>query len=592
SCRAWLALEQAGLDSQARWLGPQGAAAWNALQLRVGAWHAALAAVPRLPAGAPPAAPLAELLCGDLFSPALLGLALLPDWLEPLLGAERVILPIGARLRAPGPGRGLRDLPLLLLAALLRQRGVAVELPAVLGRFDPPEPAAAGVRLEAAGAAVEGPCLWLAIGKLRHPEIPLLAFEATGLAVRLVETEAAAPLPELFADAPRLRCLATDPVLQADPAAAPATDWLEALAGWSLLQGLARDLAAQRLELDHSLAAAWRQDRPRLLLVPEENSRGCERLVMQARHQGVPHGALHHTAELLPLHSPGRWQRHLEEQDPLLVPLRGGGSAGGDRAVLSADPVRAHLLEGLELEASLPLPAAPAVGWLHYPLQQQSVLPRADPLAYWQALGGVEQALRDRGVPLLLARRRPRRRLNRSSRSTRSSNGRWASSPLPRKRCCRSSVATPWIASQSAREVVVSNRPRSHSACTAASCRSPEGSCSANQAGKASGVQTGRGVSGSSNSEGRASRAGRTTTPARPRAIASRWPVPRWPGATTTQLSASRAARGRSPGAATGSRPWARASARPAGSRGGLRASSSGTPRSLSACSTPPRACQ
>ncbi|MFN5162057.1 MAG: hypothetical protein ACK5IA_09295, partial [Cyanobacteriota bacterium] len=213
--------------------------------------------------------------------------------------------------------------------------------------------------------------------------------------------------------------LATDPVLQADPAAAaapplpsaaaaaPATDWVEALAGWSLLQGLARDLAAQRLELDHSLAAAGRQDRPRLLLVPEENSRGCERLVMQARLQGVPHGALHHTAELLPLHSPGRWQRHLEEQDPLLVPLRGGGSAGGDRAVLSADPVRAHLLEGLELEASLPLPAAPAVGWLHYPLQQQSLLPLADPLAYWQALGGVEQALRDRGVPLLLARKPP-----------------------------------------------------------------------------------------------------------------------------------------------------------------------------------------
>lgn len=424
SCRAWLALEQAGLDARARWLGPLGASAWNALQLRVGAWHAALAAVPRLPAGAPPAGALAELLCGDLFSPALLGLALLPDWLEPLLGAEQVILPIGARLRAPGPGRGLGDLPLLLLAALLRQRGVAVEMPAVLGRFDPPDPSAAGVRLEAGGAAVEGPCLWLAIGKLRHPEIPLLAFEATGLAVRLVETEAAAPLPDLFADAPRFRGLATAPVLLADPAAAaapplppagaeaPAGDWLEALAGWSLLQAIAGDLAADRLELDHRLAAAWRQDRPRLLLVPEENSRGCERLVMQARSHGVPHGALHHTAELLPLHSPGRWQRHLEDQDPLLVPLRaggsgGGGGGGGDRAVLSADPVRAHLLEGLELEASLPLPAAPAVGWLHYPLQQQSLLPLADPLAYWQALGGVEQALRDRGVPLLLARKPP-----------------------------------------------------------------------------------------------------------------------------------------------------------------------------------------
>jgi hypothetical protein len=47
------------------------------------------------------------------------------------------------------------------------------------------------------------------------------------------------------------------------------------------------------------------------------------------------------------------------------------------------------------------------VGWLHYPLQQQSLLPLADPLAYWQALGGVEQALRDRGVPLLLARKPP-----------------------------------------------------------------------------------------------------------------------------------------------------------------------------------------
>ena len=76
-------------------------------------------------------------------------------------------------------------------------------------------------------------------------------------------------------------------------------------------------------------------------------------------------------------------------------------------SVLSLDPVRAHLLDALELEGPHPLPRQPAVGWLHYPLQQQSLLPLADPVAYWNAVERVRADLAAEGLPLRLARKPP-----------------------------------------------------------------------------------------------------------------------------------------------------------------------------------------
>jgi hypothetical protein len=83
------------------------------------------------------------------------------------------------------------------------------------------------------------------------------------------------------------------------------------------------------------------------------------------------------------------------------------GRSAPPGSVLLLDAVRAHLLEALELEAGLPPPPGRAVGWLHYPLQQQSLMPLADPKAYWDCLVVVRQGLEGQGVPLRLARKPP-----------------------------------------------------------------------------------------------------------------------------------------------------------------------------------------
>ena len=40
-----------------------------------------------------------------------------------------------------------------------------------------------------------------------------------------------------------------------------------------------------------------------------------------------------------------------------------------------------------------PSPCSPAVGWLHYPLHQQALLPLADPVSYWEAVETVRADL-------------------------------------------------------------------------------------------------------------------------------------------------------------------------------------------------------
>jgi hypothetical protein len=424
SLKAWAELERRQLEAGVRWLGPCGAGPWQQLQERLDAWTRALALVGSPGPGAPAGSTIEELLCGDLAAPALLSLALLPAWIDQLAGAETVAIPVGRAFRSPRFGQ-LGDLPLLALAAGLEGLGQGIERLAVLdpigaGASDPGAPPLSTSwtgRLRAPGA-------WLAIGKLRHPELTLLALEAAGMPVRLFASEQAAPLPSLFAgtptyrwhDAPRDQAAQPAPPPPCPPPAAAAAGpeaWLAALGAWAPLVQEARHLAAERLRLDRSLAAHWDKEPPRLVVVPEENSRAVERLVALARRRAVPHAVLHHTAEVLPLQSAGRFQRHLRPGDLRLVPLRGQRHSSREQApfpaaaVLMLDPVRAHLLDAVELEGPLPLAPVGAVGWLHYPLQQQSLVPFADPEAYWQAFEQVAVTLAARGMSLQLARKPP-----------------------------------------------------------------------------------------------------------------------------------------------------------------------------------------
>ena len=437
SLKAWAALEAGGAESGVRWLGPLGPQDWElSLSLRQD-WHQGLADIPVLTPGEPASADLAELLTGDLATPALLSLSLLPAWTRQLAPSSRICLPVGRHFRPPRFSR-LGDLPLMALASALRHHGHQVEL---LGELEPESPghspappgAGAGWRLEPPTAAA-----WLAIGKLRHPEVCLVALEAAGLAVALFESDSAPPLPDLFEDSPRFLCHARldhlhtesgePPLAPAGGARASAREWLDVLRTWPPLKAEARAIAAERQRLDAMLARHFCRSAPRIVLVPEENSLPVERLLLQARAFRCPIAILHHTAEVLPLQAPLRWQRHISRGDPLVVPLRGqrppsaqsdlqgsrDPSQGSERpspseqaSVLMLDAVRAHLLDALELEAPLPFPSPPAVGWLHYPLHQQALVPLADPASYWEAVETVRRGLKDRGVTLYLARKPP-----------------------------------------------------------------------------------------------------------------------------------------------------------------------------------------
>ncbi|WP_323242851.1 hypothetical protein [Synechococcus sp. BA-124 BA4] len=188
---------------------------------------------------------------------------------------------------------------------------------------------------------------------------------------------------------------------------------MAALGDWHPLVQEAQHLAERRLRLDRSLAEHWALEPPRLILVPEENSRAVERLVILARQKAVPHAVLHHTAEVLPFQSTGRFQRHLRPGDARLVPLRGQRRSSRDQphtpaaAVVMLDPVRAHLLDAVELEGPIPQALDGSVGWLHYPLQQQSLVPFADTEAYWGAFDRIATELAAHGIPLQLARKPP-----------------------------------------------------------------------------------------------------------------------------------------------------------------------------------------
>lgn len=425
SLKAWAELERRQLEAGVRWLGPCGEGPWREFQERLQAWSRALATVGSPGPGASATSTMEELLCGDLAAPALLTLALLPTWIEQLDQAEAVCIPVGRAFRPPRFGQ-LGDLPLLALAAGLEGRCTTIERPAVLdpiglGVSDPSPP-----RLADWTGRLSGSGVWLAIGKLRHPELTLLALEAAGLSVRLFEAERAAPLPDLFAGTPTYRwhddlddCprhLQPPPPCPCPPpsgAEAVPEAWLAALGDWHPLVQEAQHLAARRLRLDRSLAEHWALEPPQLILVPDENSRAVERLVTLARQKAVPHAVLHHTAEVLPLQSTGRFQRHLRPGDALLVPLRGQRHLSRDRphtpaaAVVMIDPVRAHLLEAVELEGPIPQALNSAVGWLHYPLQQQSLVPFADPEAYWRAFDLLSTELAAQGIPLQLARKPP-----------------------------------------------------------------------------------------------------------------------------------------------------------------------------------------
>ncbi|MCT0248067.1 glycosyltransferase family 4 protein [Synechococcus sp. CS-205] len=424
SLKAWAELERRQLDAGVRWLGPSGAGPWGELQERLQAWNLALAKVGSPGPGSPAGSTIEELLCGDLAAPALLTLALLPSWIEQLAPAETVSIPVGRTFRPPRFGQ-LGDLPLLALAAGLEGRCSRLECLPVLDPIG-----SGGADHKPPGSSswtghLNSPRAWLAIGKLRHPELTLLALEAAGLSVRLFESERAAPLPALFAGTPAYRWnddLDGPSDHQASPqslrlptsgAEAGPEAWLAALAAWQPLVQEARHLAERRLRLDRSLAEHWSQEPPQLILVPEENSRAVERLVALARQKAVPHAVLHHTAEVLPLHSPGRFQRHLRPGDTRLVPLRGQRLSSRDRShspaasVVMLDPVRAHLLDAVELEGSIPMEKDGAVGWLHYPLHQQSLVPFADPGAYWNAFDLLRSALAAHGIPLQLARKPP-----------------------------------------------------------------------------------------------------------------------------------------------------------------------------------------
>lgn len=418
SLKAWARLEQAGATAGVHWLGGRGAAAWAATEVRLADWKQQLDALAPIAVEAPLQEPIRELLSGDLIAPALLSLALLPVWADELQGFARILLPVGERFRTPRFSK-LGDLPALVLAAVLGGRGQAVTLVAALPRQAGPATTAA----ETGSPTAPQGAVCLAIGKLRHPEWPLVQLEAAGLPVLLFEPGPAPPLPELFHDSCRWRAhaqlpadLAAAPVPPACPAEAErasAAAWLEALGRWPLLAQDAEAVARERQRLDQLLARQLERSRPVLALVPDENDLALERFTQRMRHNRQACAVLHHSAEVQPGGLPLRWQRHLRPQDARLVPLRGQRLADGDPAdpstgaVLCLDPVRAHLLDALDLQAPLPWPQEMAVGWVHYPLQQQTLIPLADPREYWQAVGGLHRQLAELGIPLLLARKPP-----------------------------------------------------------------------------------------------------------------------------------------------------------------------------------------
>lgn len=418
SLKAWVRLEEAGASEGVHWLGGRGATAWSATEERLADWTRQLEALTPIPVDAPLQEPIRELLSGDLITPALLSLALLPVWAEELQPFERILLPVGERFRPPRFSR-LGDLPALVLAAVLGGRGQAVRLVAALPRQAGPADTAPE---QNSGASPDG-AVCLAIGKLRHPEWPLVQLEAAGLPVLLFEPGPAPALPDLFQDSGRWRAHARLPAdLPAAPMPPPcpaeaerasASTWLEALGRWPLLALDAEAVGGERQRLDQRLARQLERSRPILALVPDENDLALERFTQLMRHDGHACAVLHHSAEVQPGGLPLRWQRHLRPQDARLVPLRGQRRADGDPAdpstgaVLCLDPVRAHLLDALDLQAPLPWPQEMAVGWVHYPLQQQALIPLADPEEYWQAVGSLHRQLAALGIPLLLARKPP-----------------------------------------------------------------------------------------------------------------------------------------------------------------------------------------
>ena len=418
SLKAWARLEQAGASEGVHWLGGRGSKAWSATDARLADWKQQLDALTPIAVDTPLQEPIRELLSGDLITPALLSLALLPVWAEELQPFQRILLPVGERFRPPRFSR-LGDLPALVLAAVLGGRGQDVSLVAALPRHTgPADPAPE----ENSGASPDG-AVCLAIGKLRHPEWPLVQLEAAGLPVLLFEPGPAPALPDLFHDSCRWRAHARLPAsLPAAPVPPPcpaeaerasASAWLEALGRWPLLALDAEAVGRERQRLDQRLARQLERSRPVLALVPDENDLALERFTQRMRHNRQACAVLHHSAEVQPGGLPLRWQRHLRPQDARLVPLRGQRRADGDPAdpstgaVLCLDPVRAHLLDALDLQAPLPWPQAMAVGWVHYPLQQQALIPLADPQEYWQAVGSLHRELTDLGIPLLLARKPP-----------------------------------------------------------------------------------------------------------------------------------------------------------------------------------------
>jgi hypothetical protein len=418
SLKAWVRLEKVGATAGVRWLGGLGAGAWSATEERLADWKRELDALAPIPANSPLEDPIRELLSGDLISPALLSLALLPVWAEELKGFRRILLPVGERFR-PARFSRLGDLPALVLAAVLSARDQAVDLVAALPRQA--VPANAIPEVDSSPASAGAVCL--AIGKLRHPEWPLLQFEAVGLPVVLFEPEPAPALPDLFDDSCRWRChpqlptalpaAPVPPPCPTEAVRAPASAWLESLRHWPLLAQDAEAVSQERQRLDQQLAHRLERSRPVLAMVPDENDLALERFVQLMRRNRRPCAVLHHSAEVQPCGLPLRWQRHLRPQDAHVMPLRGQRLANGDPAdlstgaVLSLDPVRAHLLEALDLQAPLPWPEEMAVGWIHYPLQQQALIPLADPQEYWQAVDGLQRQLAALGIPLLLARKPP-----------------------------------------------------------------------------------------------------------------------------------------------------------------------------------------
>jgi hypothetical protein len=419
SLKAWATLEENGAEGAVRWLGGSGADAWMESERRLADWQRELADLPPIPSQAPLQEPIRELLSGDLATPALVSLALLPLWMEALEGFSPVVLPVGHSFRPPRFSRH-GDLPLLALAAVLTESGREVRVPPVLPPGDPaPGPSGS----EGWTGPPQAEAVWLTLGKLRHPEWPLLHLEALGLSVVCFEPEAAAPLPDLFSDAPRWRC---HPRLQDGGEArqampdcpsggegASAGAWLEKLRHWPSLIQAGKSVGQERQRLDQLLKQHLSPVMPALTLVPEENDLVMDRLLTLLRRECKPHAVLHHTAEVLPWGSPLRWQRHLQPADHRLVPLRcqrggvGGPLGQSGAEVICLDPVRAHLLDALELETPLPWPENPAVGWIHYPLLQQALLPLADPMAYWEAVDHVRGGLATMGVQLLLARKPP-----------------------------------------------------------------------------------------------------------------------------------------------------------------------------------------